>query len=109
MFLVIIIFNSINNSSVVGMIFRVASYTYGPLLGLYSFGLFIKNRIVTDKLVPYICLLSPGLTFLLFENSAALFGGYIFDNELIIVNGLITFLGLLAISKKGIQSVERVY
>lgn len=109
MFLVIIIFNSINNSSVVGMIFRVASYTYGPLLGLYSFGLFIKNRIVTDKLVPYICLLSPGLTFLLFENSAALFGGYIFDNELIIVNGLITFLGLLAISKKGSQSVERVY
>ena len=109
MFLVIIIFNSINDSSVVGMIFRVASYTYGPLLGLYSFGLFIKNRIVTDKLVPYICLLSPGLTFLLYENSAALFGGYIFDNELIIVNGLITFLGLLAISKKGIQSAERVY
>ena len=109
MFLVIIIFNSINDSSVVGMIFRVASYTYGPLLGLYSFGLFIKNRVVKDKLVPYICLLSPALTFLLYENSALLFGGYIFDNELIIVNGLITFLGLLAISKKGIQASERVY
>ena len=109
MFLVIIIFNSINDSSVVGMIFRVASYTYGPLLGLYSFGLFVKNRIVADKFVPYICLLSPALTFVLYENSAALFGGYIFDNELIIVNGLITFLGLLAISKKGIQETERVY
>ncbi|WP_318643033.1 sodium:solute symporter [Flavobacterium ardleyense] len=109
MFLVIIIFNSINDSSVVGMIFRVASYTYGPLLGLYSFGLFVKKRIVADKIVPYICLLSPALTYLLYENSAALFGGYIFDNELIIVNGLITFLGLLAISKKGIQIAERVY
>lgn len=109
MFLVIIIFNSINDSSVVGMIFRVASYTYGPLLGLYSFGLFIKKRLVKDKLVPYICLLSPALTFLLYENSALLFGGYIFDNELIIVNGLITFLGLLAISKKGVQVEERVY
>ena len=109
MFLVIIIFNSINDASVVTMIFRVASYTYGPLLGLYSFGLFIKKRVVKDKLVPYICLLSPALTFLLYENSALLFGGYIFDNELIIVNGLITFLGLLAISKKGIQASERVY
>ena len=109
MFLVIIIFNSINDSSVVGMIFRVASYTYGPLLGLYSFGLFIKNRIVADKLVPYICLLSPALTYVLYENSAILFGGYIFDNELIIVNGLITFLGLLIISKKGVQATERVY
>ena len=109
MFLVIIIFNSINDSSVVGMIFRVASYTYGPLLGLYSFGLFIKNRQVRDKLVPYICLLSPGLTYLLYENSAALFGGYVFDNELIIINGLITFLGLYAISTRGTLLKERVY
>lgn len=109
MFVVIIIFNSINDASVVKMIFRVASYTYGPLLGLYSFGLFVKNRIVIDKLVPYICLLSPALTYLIHENSALLFGGYVFDNELIIVNGLITFLGLYAISKKGIPATERVY
>ncbi|HEX9980748.1 MAG TPA: sodium:solute symporter [Flavobacterium sp.] len=99
MFLVIVGFNAINDSSVVGMIFRVASYTYGPLLGLYCFGLFVKGRRVNDRWVPLICLLSPGLTYLLAENSNDLFG-YVFDNELIIVNGLITFIGLFAISHR---------
>jgi len=99
MFLVIIFFNAINDSSVVGMIFRVASYTYGPLLGLYCFGLFVKSKTVKDKFVPIICLLSPAVTYFISENSKTLFGGYVFDNELIIVNGLITFLGLLLISK----------
>jgi len=99
MFLVIVIFNAINDSSVVGMIFRVAGYTYGPLLGLYCFGLFIKKRTVRDRLVPVICILSPLLTFLLSEHSKLLFNGYVFDNELIIANGLITLLGLLFISK----------
>jgi Na+/proline symporter len=100
MFLVIIFFNAINDSSVVGMIFRVASYTYGPLLGLYCFGLFVKSKTVKDKYVPIICLLSPAVTYFINENSKAIFFGYVFDNELIIVNGLITFLGLLLISKK---------
>ncbi len=99
MFIVILIFNAINDSSVVGMIFRVASYTYGPLLGLYAFGLFMKSKKVTDSFVPFICLLSPALTFLINENSASLFAGYIFDNELIIVNTLITFVGLWITSK----------
>lgn len=99
MFLVILFFNAINDSSVVGMIFRVASYTYGPLLGLYCFGLFMKSKTVRDKWVPIICLLSPALTYLISENSKTLFFGYVFDNELIIVNGLITFIGLLLISK----------
>ncbi|NRS90190.1 Na+/proline symporter [Flavobacterium sp. 7E] len=100
MFFVIIFFNAVNDSSVVGMIFRVASYTYGPLLGLYSFGLFMKSKTVTDKLAPFICVVSPALTFLISENSKSLFFGYVFDNELIIINGLITFLGLLIISKR---------
>jgi Na+/proline symporter len=99
MFLVIVFFNAINDSSVVGMIFRVASYTYGPLLGLYCFGLFMESKTVRDKWVPIICLLSPALTYLISENSKTLFFGYVFDNELIIVNGLITFIGLLLISK----------
>jgi len=98
MFVVIVIFNAINDSSVVSMIFRIASYTYGPLLGLYSFGLFLQNRSVKDKLVPIICLISPALTYFLSENSKTLFGGYVFDNELIIVNGLITLIGLFFIS-----------
>ena len=100
MFLVIIIFNVLNNDSVVSMIFKIASYTYGPLLGLYSFGLFMKNHAVKDKLVPFICIASPLITLFISMNSSMLFGNYVFDNELIIVNGLITFLLLLCISKK---------
>lgn len=99
MFLVIIVFNSLNDKSVVTMIFKVASYTYGPLLGLYAFGLFMKSKTVNDKLVPFICAVSPLVCFLLAKNSATLFGNYVIDNELIILNGLITFLGLLMISK----------
>jgi Na+/proline symporter len=100
MFLTIIIFNSINDGAVVSAIFKVASYTYGPLLGLYSFGLFMSNRQVNDKLVPFICLISPAICYYLSTHSAQLLGGYVFDNELIIVNGLITFGGLLLTSKK---------
>ena len=100
MFLVIIVFNAINDASVVSMIFRIASYTYGPLLGLYCFGLFVKNRTVRDRLVPFICVASPLLTLALSINSSVLFGDYVFDNELIIVNGLITFILLLCISQK---------
>ncbi|MGO4821880.1 MULTISPECIES: sodium:solute symporter [unclassified Flavobacterium] len=103
MFFVIILFNAINDSSVVGMIFTVASYTYGPLLGLYSFGLFMKSKTVKDQFVPLVCLLSPALTFLISENSKSLFFGYVFDNELIIINGLITFVGLLFISKPSLE------
>lgn len=100
MFVVIIIFNVVNNDSVVSMIFKIASYTYGPLLGLYSFGLFMKNRAVQDKIVPFICIASPLITLFISMNSSLLFGDYVFDNELIIVNGLITFLLSLCISKK---------
>jgi Na+/proline symporter len=94
MFLTIIIFNSLNDGAVVSAIFKVASYTYGPLLGLYSFGLFVSKRQVADKLVPFICLISPAVCFYLSANSAKLMGGYVFDNELILINGLITFAGL---------------
>ena len=100
MFLVIILFNTINDSSVVGMIFRVASYTYGPLLGLYCFGLLVQSKTVKDKFVPLVCLASPAITYLISENSKTLLWGYVFDNELILINGMITFLGLMLISKK---------
>lgn len=100
MFLVIIVFNAINDASVVSMIFRIASYTYGPLLGLYSFGLFMKNLTVRDKLVPFVCLAAPFITLYLSLNSATFFGSYVFDNELILVNAAITFLLLLCISQK---------
>ena len=98
MFLTIIIFNSINDGAVVSAIFKVASYTYGPLLGLYSFGLFVGRRQVKDKLVPFICLLSPAICYYLSIYSDKILSGYVFDNELILVNGLITFVGLLLTS-----------
>ncbi|TZF84939.1 sodium:solute symporter [Pedobacter sp. BS3] len=100
MFLVIVIINALNSSSVVSLIFTIASYTYGPLLGLYSFGLFVNKRGLHDKWVPVICILSPVLCYLLAAYSAKLLGGYVFSVELILINGLITFLGLLLISKK---------
>jgi Na+/proline symporter len=104
LFLTIIIFNSINDGAVVSAIFKVASYTYGPLLGLYSFGLFLSKRQVNDKLVPFICVISPAICYYLSTNSAKLMGGYVFDNELILVNGLITFAGLWLTSSRKIAT-----
>ena len=106
MFLVIVIFNSVNDASVVKMIFKIASYTYGPLLGLYAFGLFVKSKTVNDKLVPFICVISPAICYFISANSAYLFGNYVIDNELIILNGLITLLGLFIISKPAIQNTR---
>jgi len=99
MFLVIVFFNAVNDASVVKMIFKIASYTYGPLLGLYAFGLFVKSKTVNDKLVPFICLISPAICYVLSTNASNWFGGYTIAEELIIINGFITFLGLFLISK----------
>jgi Na+/proline symporter len=106
MFIVIVIFNAINDDSVVKMVFKIATYTYGPLLGLYAFGLFMKTKTVHDKFVPFICLISPAICFLISTNSKYLLGDYIIDSELIILNGLITFLGLLLISKPAIKETR---
>lgn len=94
---VIIIFRSINDRAVIDKLFTVAGYTYGPLLGLYSFGLFTR-RTVRDRVVPVIAVLSPVICYFLSEYSAVLFNGYKFGFELLIVNGLLTFFGLLIFS-----------
>ncbi len=89
---VILIFNAINDQSVIKSLFTVAGYTYGPLLGMFSFGLFTKYQ-VKDKLVPIIAILSPVICYIL--------NLYIpFGFELLILNGLITFLGLYLIKSK---------
>lgn len=99
LFLVIIlIFKEINNRSVIDAVLGVAGYTYGPLLGLFAFGFFTK-RIVRDKLVPIICILSPALSYLISLNSKEWFGGYVFSLEILIVNGMLTFIGLWLISQ----------
>ncbi len=103
--LLIVIFRIINDEAVVNKLFTVAGYTYGPLLGLYAFGLLTK-RVVKDSLVPIICLLSPFVCYLLNENSVALMNGYKFGFELLILNGLVTSVGLWFISGKA-QAVEK--
>ncbi|MGX5691146.1 sodium:solute symporter [Arcticibacter tournemirensis] len=99
MLLVILGFKIINDDSVVNAIFKAAGYTYGPLVGLFAFGMSTK-RIVTDKLVPFICILSPVLSFIIDRNSGSWFG-YSIGFELIIINGLITYLLLLVTGKSG--------
>jgi Na+/proline symporter len=98
LFVVILIFNAINDQSVITAVYRVAGYTYGPLLGLYAFGLYTKMR-VNDRLVPWVCVLSPVLCFILDSNSARWFNGFQFGFFILIVNGLLTFLGLLLIRR----------
>ncbi len=105
LFFVILLFWFINNDAVIAAIFTVASYTYGPLLGLYTFGFFTKRK-VNDSLVPYICIASPILTYLINANSELLLFGYKFGFELLILNGLLTFLGLAFISEAEIEEDE---
>jgi Na+/proline symporter len=90
---VIILFRAINDRAVIDKLFTIAGYTYGPLLGLYSFGLFTKNR-VRDRWVPLIALISPIICYFLSTSSENLLNGYKFGFELLIVNGMITFAGL---------------
>lgn len=98
--LVIIAFRPFHNQSLIDKIFEIAGYTYGPLLGLFSFGIFAKNRNINDKTVPFIAIVSPILSYVLNVYSKQLFNGYQFGFEILIVNGLITFLSLLLISKR---------
>ncbi len=92
LFFVILIFNAINDESVVSAIFTAAGYTYGPLLGLYAFGLFTKLKTI-DKLVPVIAILSPILSFYIKGLVGRLYGWQI-SFELLVINGAITFIGL---------------
>lgn len=95
-FVVIIIFKLINNSAVISAVFTAAGYTYGPLLGLFSFGLFTRRQ-VRDKLVLPLCILAPLLAYLI--DIVCSRQGFEFGFFILIVNGLLTFLGLLLISR----------
>lgn len=99
LFFVILLFNAINDKSVISAVFTAAGYTYGPLLGLFSFGLFTKLSL-KDKLVPIICVICPFLSYLINIYSEDILGGHKLGFFIIIVNGLLTFIGLLLISSK---------
>ena len=95
---VISLFRAIDNPSVISQVFTVASYTYGPLLGLYAFGLYTKWN-VRDKFVPLVCILAPALGYLLTQISQEYWEWQI-SYELLPINGLLAFLGLLIIHSK---------
>ena len=92
----ILLFRAVNSTSLIDAIYTIASYTYGPLLGLFTFGLFTRS-IPNDRLVPYICIVSPLLCYAL-DAIAQQLWGYRFGYELLMLNGLLTFCGLLTTS-----------
>jgi len=98
--IIILIVKEINQKSLIDAVLGIAGYTYGPLLGLFSFGLFTTRR-VRDKFVPFICILSPILSYGISSFSEKWFDGYKIGIEILIVNGLITFVGLFLISTQG--------
>lgn len=96
----VLVFKWVNDPSMIGLLLKIAAYTYGPLLGLFTFGIMTK-RVVTDKWVPFVCVAAPILCFILDKFQKDLLGSYEVGLELLIINGALTFIGLLLISKKG--------
>ncbi len=98
MVLLILLFKALNDDSVIKTVFRVAGYTYGPLLGLFAFGMMTRFA-VKDRWVPVVAVLSPVVTYVLDRYSEQLFNGYKFGFELLLVNGALTFVGLLLLRR----------
>jgi len=103
-FLCILIFRQMNDRAIIDKLFTIAGYTYGPLLGLYTFGLFTR-RTVKDTYTPWIAIIAPVICYFLNLYSEELFNGYRFGFEMLLVNGFLTFIGLLIFSKKGTEPV----
>ncbi len=103
--IVIFLFSLVNNDAVITQLFRVSGYTYGPLLGLFAFGMFTKRKVI-DKWVIPICIIAPILTIIVDRNSEAWFGGFVFGYLNIALNGLLTFIGLWLISDRRDQTEE---
>jgi SSS family transporter len=97
--LFVMLYKWINEPSMIGVILKVAAYTYGPLLGLFTFGILLKRN-VQDKFVPVVCIAAPLVCFFIDKYQQSLFGNYQIGLELLVINGLLTFMGLLIISKK---------
>ena len=102
--LMVLLFRLLNSTSVIDAIYVMCSYTYGPLLGLFAFGMFTK-RMPRDKYVPYICIASPLLCYAI-DTLTWNFAGYRFGYELLMMNGALTFLALLSVSSQGTPLAE---
>ena len=96
----VMVFYQVNSSSMIGVILKVAAYTYGPLLGLFTFGLVTKRR-VNDGLVPIVCIVAPVLCYIVDIHQSDWLGGFQIGSELLILNGLLVFIGLMLLSEPG--------
>ncbi len=99
MWLLIILFEQWSTKGVIALVFTMASYTYGPLLGMFLFGLMTKRN-TNARYIPLWAILSPAVSYLLATNSQQLLGGYTFSYEILIVNAAIMFLGMWICSRK---------
>jgi Na+/pantothenate symporter len=97
-FIMVLVFKWIDNKSIIDLLLKIASYTYGPLLGLFAFGIVTKRKLV-DKWSIIPCFLAPILCLLLDYAQPFLFGNFRIGQELLIINGLLTFIGLWVISR----------
>lgn len=95
----IYVIHLLNNDSVIQTVYKVASYTYGPLLGLFCFGIFTKRQ-VRDRWIPLVVIAAPVITWVIDVNSAAWFNGYVFSHERLILNALLTFIGMICLITK---------
>jgi Na+/proline symporter len=98
--LCVLAFKWIDNKSIIGVILELAGYTYGPLLGLFAFGIFSRRHLPDTGIVTVICLVAPVLCYFLSANSAKWLGGFQIGIELLLINGILTYLGLFMVSKK---------
>ena len=95
----IYVIHLLNNDSVIQTVYKVASYTYGPLLGMFCFGIFTKKQ-VRDCWIPLVVIMAPVITWVIDVNSAVWFNGYVFSHERLILNALLTFIGMLCLARK---------
>ncbi len=96
----IVVFNALNSTSAIDAVYKLASYTYGPILGLFSFGILTRKQL-NDRYVPVVALLSPAICLILQLNAERWFGGYRFSYELLLLNAGLTFLGLCCLIRRG--------
>jgi len=94
---VIFIFGILNNKTVIDAVYTIASYTYGPIVGMFAFGIVMRKR-VRDKYIPIVAIISPILCYVIQQNSERWFNGYQFSYELLLINALFTFFGIWALS-----------
>ena len=94
----IMVIHLLNNDSVIQTVFLVASYTYGPLLGMFAFGMLTKWQ-VRDRWIPLIAIVAPVITYIIDIHSAVWFNGYVFSHERLLLNAILMFVGMMILIK----------